>query len=360
MKKKFGDDYRVAAAYESKALIWPGLKAEDSAALNRVSIFLTRCRNAMEGSKYLAKFEHPDTIQKLITKLPFNMSKTWRRLVNHIMETEKRSVRFRDLAEFVDIEARVAANPIFGKITEDAKLKQERRSGRTKSGSDGSKKSFAAQVSRDQNLPPGEPPSRTTPSVGNVSCSFCNSGHALETCEVLRRLPYQDRIQFLLSKHLWFACLSTGHNARVYPERKMCTVANFGREHLIILHTNSAGRNRSHDTPSASNSPREDPTREDSMQVSNGMANLASSKVGMAIVPIKVWSRMARTPVISYAFLGNSSTSTFFAESLMKELGVSGSRDQISLTTLEKKDSIIDYFVVKGLIISRSRRERLY
>ena len=39
---------------------------------------------------------------------------------------------------------------------------------------------------------------------------------------------------------------------------------------------------------------------EDSTQVRNGMANLASSKVGMAIiVPIKVWSRTARTPVIT-------------------------------------------------------------
>lgn len=36
----------------------------------------------------------------------------------------------------------------------------------------------------------------------------------------------------------------------------------------------------------------------------------------------------------------------------MKQPGVSGSRDQISLTTLEKKDSIIDCFVVKGLTIS--------
>ena len=76
MKKKFGDDYGVGAAYESKVLNWPGLKAEDSAALSRFLIFLTRCRNAMEGSKYLAKFEHPDTIQKLITKLPFDVSKT--------------------------------------------------------------------------------------------------------------------------------------------------------------------------------------------------------------------------------------------------------------------------------------------
>lgn len=64
------------------------------------------------------------------------MRKTWHHLVDHIMETEERSVTFRDLAEFVDNEARVAANPVFGKITEDAKPTQEPRSGRTKSGSD--------------------------------------------------------------------------------------------------------------------------------------------------------------------------------------------------------------------------------
>lgn len=84
------------------------------------------------------------------------------------MEKEERSVTFRDLAKFIDNEARVAANPVFGKITKDAKPKQEPRSVRTRSGSDGSKKSFAAQVSGDQNLPPGKPPSGRTPSVGNV------------------------------------------------------------------------------------------------------------------------------------------------------------------------------------------------
>ena len=56
--------------------------------------------------------------------------------------------------------------------------------------------------------------------------------------------------------------------------------------------------------------------------------------------------------MITYAFLDNGSTSSFCAESLMRQLGVSGSRDQISFITLEKKDSIIDSFVVKGLTIS--------
>lgn len=72
----------------------------------------------------------------------------------------------------------------------------------------------------------------------------------------------------------------------------------------------------------------------------------------MAVVPIKVWLKGTGFPVITYAFLDSSSSSTFCTESLMILLGVSGTQTQISLTTLEKKDSLIDSFVVKELVIS--------
>ena len=82
------------------------------------------------------------------------------------------------------------------------------------------------------------------------------------------------------------------------------------------------------------------------------MVNLASSKIGMAVVPVKVWLKAASAPVITYAFLDSGSSSSFCTESLMRQLGVNGARTQISLTTLEKKDSLTDSFVVKDLVIS--------
>ena len=106
----------------------------------------------MGCSKYLTKLEQPDTIQKLVMKLPLNLWKTWRRSVDHIMETERRSVAFSDLAEFVDNEARVSANPVFGKITEDPKLKNEWKDKQNRSVT--SKTSLAAQVGNVQSLSP--------------------------------------------------------------------------------------------------------------------------------------------------------------------------------------------------------------
>ena len=50
----------------------PEVKAEDGVGLNRFSLFLMRCKNAMEGSGHLTKLEQPDTMSKLVLKLPFN------------------------------------------------------------------------------------------------------------------------------------------------------------------------------------------------------------------------------------------------------------------------------------------------
>ena len=317
MKKKFGDDYHIVTAYETKAFNWPDVRAEDSTSLYRFSIFLMRCKNAMECSKYLTKLEQPETIQKLVMKLPFNLRKTWRRSVDHIMETERRSVTFSDLAEFVDKEARVASNPVFGKITEDAKPRNERKDKQNRSGR--SKTSLAAQVDNERSPSPEVPPSGSTPPTEHVLCSFCNSGNALEACEALRRLPYPDQIQFLKSKHLCFGCLSFNHAVKECPERKTCTVANCTRKHPTILHTNTTGRIRQSDIPITSTSPHEESTR-----VRNGMVKMDRSRIGIAVVPVKVWLKSSGPPVVTYAFFDCGSSSTFCTESLMRQLGVDG------------------------------------
>ena len=131
------------------------------------------------------------------------------------------------------------------------------------------------------------------------------------------------------------------------PERKTCTVANCTRKHPTSLHANTAGRIRQSDIPPASTSPQEESTH-----IRNRMVNLDRSRIGMAVVPVKVCLKATGSPVITYAFLENCSSSTFCTESLVRKLGVNSIRAQISLTTLEKKDSLIDNFVVNDHVIS--------
>ena len=118
LKKKFGDEYRVASAYETKALDWPNIKPEDGAALNLFSIFLTSCRNALASSRYISNFDQPGNIQKLVFKLPYSLRERWCRTADDVMEFQARPVEFSDFVAFVNSEVRVITNPVFGKKVE--------------------------------------------------------------------------------------------------------------------------------------------------------------------------------------------------------------------------------------------------
>ena len=196
IRKKFGDNYHVVAAYETKALNWPDVKAQDGQALNRFAIFLMRCKNVMESSKNLTKLEQPETIKKLALKLPFSLRVRWRRLVDEIMEDQGRAIRFNDLAEFVDHEARVATNPLFGKIVEDSRPRTDTRRGLLNKGSHEKTKerrSFASHVNDCLISPPtSESPSQGSPPVEEVSCLYCNDHHALESCKSLGVAPTRN------------------------------------------------------------------------------------------------------------------------------------------------------------------------
>ena len=72
----------------------------------------------------------------------------------------------------------------------------------------------------------------------------------------------------------------------------------------------------------------------------------------MAILPVKVERKGSDTAIVTYAFLDNGSSSTFYTESLMKQLGIDGVKTRIFLSTLEKKGSLVDSFLARDLVIS--------
>ena len=327
IEKKFGDEFRIAFVYESKALNWPPVKSEDGSALSRFSVYLASCKNSMKGSQYSSKFDQPDNIQRLIFKLPYSMRERWRCVVDNIMELQGRPVKFDDLVSFIDREARIATNPVFGQISESSKM-VEARSGKgtvQKLLLKSRELSLAAQVNTDHGLNTEADrnidTSQYTPSAAPISnsCCFCNSSHALEDCRSLRSRPYQERIQFLASKSLCFGCLCDKHVAKDCPQQKSCNFTNCLKKHPTVLHTQ----------------PREKRPR-----------------TGLAIVPVKVKRKGSDAAIITYSFLDSGSSSTFCTESLMKQLGIDGLKTRIFLTTLEKKGSLVDSYLVRDLVIS--------
>ena len=231
-----------------------------SAARRHLSLILygslsISCKNAMKGSQYSSKFDQPDNIQQLILKLPYSMRERWRRVADDIMELEGRPIKFDDLVSFIDREARIATNPVFGRITESSKM-VEARSG---------KGTMASTQKWTKTETLSHMPS-VTPI--NDSCCFCNFNHALEDCRSLRSRPYQERIQFLASKNLCFGCLSDKHVAKDCPQRKSCKITNCPKKQPAVLHTQPRERlNGEISTGSADN------VSGSAAQVRNGMVS---------------------------------------------------------------------------------------
>ena len=71
----------------------------------------------------------------------------------------------------------------------------------------------------------------------------------------------------------------------------------------------------------------------------------------MAVIPVKIRSKSRNQIIISYAFLDNGSSANFCAESLMRKLGVDG-KVKIFLSTLEKKSSPVDSYLIRDLVVS--------
>ena len=135
--------------------------------------------------------------------------------------------------------------------------------------------------------------------VTSIVCIFCQQKHALEDCHIRRWKPYQERIKFLSAK-------------RLCPERKIYKIPNCTHKHPTVPNTSNV--------------------REKSSAL--------------------IRSKSSNQTVITYAFLDNGSSATFCTESLMRKLGVHGTKVKISLSTLEKKNSPFNSCFIRDLVVS--------
>ena len=77
----------------------------------------------------------------------------------------------------------------------------------------------------------------------------------------------------------------------------------------------------------------------------------ARPRTAMAVIPVKIRSKSSNQTIITYAFLDNGSSATSCTESLIRKLGVDGTKVKISLSTL-KKNSPVDSYLIRDLVVS--------
>ena len=337
LAKRYGQPYKIASAYVDRVTNGSAIKAEDGTALQSFSVLLTSCKNTLSDIGYLSKIENPDSLRKVVARLPFNLRQKWRDVADDITERKAREVTFADIASFVEMKARVLTHPIFGDISSEPKNRSvlEGRKPMNRSAS-----SFGADAhDPDTNTHPinegvANDVLESRSSNPSQNCPLCRAPHWLSQCKDFRSRSVRDRYELVREKELCYNCLIPGHYASTCPKSSFCKVDGCSDKHSTFLHP-----------PAARVGNETQPEIEaQSAYVDVGESRCAftgagTSVTGLPVVPVKVRAKGSDTMVHTYAFLDGGSNTSFCSDQLMKQLGIKGINTTLSLTTMERENS---------------------
>ena len=118
LKRKYGKDYKITSAYMTKAANCRQIEANNGRAMNSYAVFLRSCSNTMKTLESMKEMDHPKNIKTLVEKLPEKFMDRWRRVVFNKQEKEGKTVKFDDVVKFVEEQAEIATDPVYGNDTE--------------------------------------------------------------------------------------------------------------------------------------------------------------------------------------------------------------------------------------------------
>ena len=221
--ERYGQPFKIATAFVDRLTNGSQIKAEDGPGLQRFSTLLTSCKNTLKGIGYLNKLENPDSMRKIVDRLPFRLRIKWRESVDNLMQKEERDANLQDIAKFVESRARVANHPIFGKVTSDAK-RADPPSNKRPSYPKGGNHAYAADGKEI-----------------SCRCPSCSANHWLSQCNAFKKMNVDQRYKFVRMKKLCINCLTPGHFVRNCSKRSFCRVQDCSVKHSTFLHLKDSG-----------------------------------------------------------------------------------------------------------------------
>ena len=371
LKDRYGQSYKIATALIDRVTKTPQIKSDDGPALQRYSVVLTSCKNSLKEIGYLNKIENPDTLQRIIGRLPLWLRQRWREKADYINEELKREVTIGDVAEFVEAKARIANHPVFGDIhSNDDKnnavgIGSKRRYRTPSKEHKGSAFTTQGTTSEGTTDPPKDNTERA-PDKSNVKCPLCKESHWLSRCQLFRGKSVDERISFVRSRGLCDNCLVAGHMAMSCPKKSFCQIVGCKighRKHSTFLHPRN-DKPVKVPTPSVSETQSSNTENENQngqarscfteMVACEGVCSATgagASATGLAIVPVNVRAEGREKMVQTYAFLDPGSNTTFCTDKLIERLGATGRKAMLSLTTMDS-DNVKSESLVVNLEVS--------
>ena len=352
LKEFFGDDFKIAEAYIKEALDWPTIKPEDGVALQSFALFLTGCSNTMTDISYMEDLDNTANIKALANKLPYKLKESWRRFACDLQERTKKRVKFKDFVDFVNQQVKYLLHPLYGSIKDTTvSTKDPVRSFKSKSQYAETlkpKKVFTTAVVSpkiEHDKPTTQP---LSVDASSKPCVYCDGEqHSLTVCKKFKSKQHKDKIDFLRSKGLCFACLKHGHMSNNCKQKLQCQECS--RLHPTPLHITR--KDSKDETTKASCEQQSVSSALVQTTETFSVTGAGKEDCVLSIIPVCVKAQKGTKTVTTYAFLDPGSSATFATESLINQLNMNGRNVHISLRTMGN-ESIVNTRIVTGLEIS--------
>ena len=323
LEKRYGSPEKIVAAYISEILDWGFMTSENVESLDEFSILMRNCENAILGlDNGITELEHPKTMREVMKKFPYSTQEKWRSYVDNIVEKQCRPVKFADLVNFTEDQARIATNVDFGrKQFQQAKGREE--------------KFTNSQVRKNQ-------VSVNAVDMTKIKCWHCEGNHFIESCTVLKNMPFDERVSIIKGKKLCFRCFDRGHSVANCTRKRTCEVC--GDNHNTMFHKDGTS-----DTGGTFHAV----TSSNRVVTSSGtVPDTDNQNARLNVIPVKVHALNGRS-VCTYAFLDPGSTATFCTTKLCHQLGLpSKANVNLSIQTIGPVRENVLTCVVEGLSVS--------
>ena len=352
LKERFGQTTRVTQECIEDLVSGPKLTYGDNIGLMNLSEKLIAATRILQGGVE-REASVATNLRRIVSRLPNDLIIKWQN-ENYDIVKGGRSPRLKDIAAFVKRQASISNDLVFG----GQMLKRE---------------------NKETKVPPKPPPLPKNPTISatdvetkppapsSKNCGICKSKrHKLQHCPIIKKCEYVAvRRQYAASCGFCFNCglERPGHGSGSCPDPPACSKCP-GRR-LSLLHTDQTQDSRhpnppnnkdskdKGDKPSATSQPTShegvnmgqtasaDSGKPETTSISSAGLSTTETQVLLNVVPVIITAENGNA-VTTYAFLDSGCTDTLIDRSLVDDLNMQGTPEQIGINTITSSDNAVE------------------
>ena len=329
LKEKFGDDQVIAQTLISDLRKWPIVRT--AIELRRFANELVLGQSILDRLRFKGGLENDDFIATLADKMP-NLKGKWKKSAMRKKSQSSSYPRYEELVKFVQEEANIAADPLYGNngVMQFRRQQQQFQP---------QKQQFQPQKQQQQQ---GQQSRRSTTFVTNQGtsvCYFCKEAHRLYMCNKFKALRADQKLTFITERKLCENCLWDNHDVKECYVDSRCGINGCVLKHSRFIHsckvpntvTHAISEDSSHvlDVDSQMSNDVVLEGRSDGVVRVENRFVTSSTQVCVPVVKVKVNNQ--RT---GFVMLDTCSTSSFCTRKLADDLLLKGIPVDYELSTL--------------------------